>query len=414
MPRCRLSLLLLLCTAGVAEAQPPKPLYTATKTVPIGAPDRWDLLAFDPGSHRVYIAHGDRVTVVDGQSGAPIGRVESYPGGTHGVAIVPALGRGYTDDGHAGTANSFDLETLKPLKSIPAESDADALIFDRASGHVLVIDSDPGKITVIDPKSDTAIATLDAGGKLEMGVADDAGKVFINGEAKREIVRMDTRTNRIDAHWTIPGCESPHGLAIDSKSRRLFSTCANRVMAVLDADNGKLVASLPIGARTDGAAFDPITKRAFSSNGDGTLTVIAEESPHSFTVLGTVTTLPGARTMTLDPQSGRLYLAAADMKINEAADPKDFRHRYTVTPGSAKLLFLDPELDAAITMEQASTLALKAHAGKIVDKELEREAGGSGLRYSFVIASDGAKYQVGVDAHTGKILENSKEGLNPD
>jgi DNA-binding beta-propeller fold protein YncE len=340
MPHYRLSLLLLLlCTAGMAEA---KPLYTLTKTVAIGVPDRWDLLTFDPGSHRVYVAHGDRVTVVDGYSGALIGHVEGYSGGTHGVAIVTGLARGYTDDGDAGTANSFDLKTLKPLATIKAQADADAMIFDPASGHVFVIDSDPGKITVIDPKTDTAIATLDAGGKLEIGAADGAGKVYVNGEAKREIVRVDTRTNQIDAHWPMPACESPHGLAIDAKSRRIFSSCENNVMVVVDADNGKQIASLPIGSRTDGAAFDPRTRRAFSSNGDGTLTVIAERGPNSFAVLGTVPTMLGARTMTLDPRSGRLYLVAADMKINESADPKDFRHRYAVTPGSAKLLFLDP------------------------------------------------------------------------
>jgi YVTN family beta-propeller protein len=327
------------CAACVAEE---RPLYTITKTVAIGAPDRWDLLTYDVDSGRVYVAHGDRITVVDGQSGEVIGNIAGYAGGTHGVAIVPGSGRGYTDDGKSGTAGSFDLGTLKALNTIKADEDADAIVFDPSSGHIFVVDSDPGRITVIDPRTDTVIATLDGGGKLEIGAADGNGKVYVNGEARREILRIDAKTNRVDAHWPIPGCASPHGLAIDAPSRRVFSSCENNVMEIIDADSGKLVAELPIGSRSDGAAFDPGTRRAFSSNGDGTLTVIGEKSPTSFISLGSVPTMRGARTMTLNPRTGRLYLVAADYSVNESVDAGDFRHRYSVIPGSAKLLFLDP------------------------------------------------------------------------
>ena len=338
MPYKRLSIL-LLCLASAAQAAP---LYTLTKTVPIGGPDHWDLLTFDSSSNRVFIAHGDRVTVVDVQEGTVVGNVEGFTGGTHGVAIVPALHRGYTDDGEAATANSFDLKTLKVLKSIPAAADADAIVFDSRSGYLFVIDSDPGKITVIDPATDTVLTTLDGGGKLEIGVADGHGKLYVNGEAKREILRIDTRTLDIDARWPIPDCESPHGIAVDTQHHHLFSSCANQLMVVVSAQDGALLASLPIGAHTDGAAYDPTRQRAFSSNGDGTLTVIGEPTPDKFTVLDNVPTSLGARTMTIDPKSGRLFLVAADLKVNEAVDPKDFRHRYTATPGSAKLLIYDP------------------------------------------------------------------------
>jgi YVTN family beta-propeller protein len=338
--RWLVSLLFSVCySVGMAAD---KPLYTITKIIPIGAPDRWDLLTFDGESHRVYIAHGDRVTVVDGRSGDVIGNIDGYAGGTHGVVIVPHSGRGYSDDGGAGTVASFDVKTLRPLNTIKADADADAIVFDPASGHVFVVDSDPGKITVIDPRTDNVIATLDGGGKLEIGAADGTGKVYINGEEKREVLRIDARSNKIDARWPISPCASPHGLAIDAKSRRIFCSCANNLMMIIDADSGNQIAALPIGARTDGAAFDPRSQRAFSSNGDGTLTVIAEETPSSFVSLGTVPTMPGARTMTLDPKSGRLYLVAADMQVNEAVDPKDVRHRFSVLPGSVKLLFLDP------------------------------------------------------------------------
>ncbi len=330
---------LLLCLASTTQAGP---LYTLSKTVPIGAPDRWDLLTYDHGSQRVYIAHGDRVTVVDVPAGTVAGNVEGYPGGTHGVAIIEALKRGYTDDGHAATANSFALDTLQPLAAIPAADDADAIVYDRTSGHLFVIDSDPGKVTVIDPKTNAAIMTLDGGGKLEIGVADGLGHVYVNGEAKREILRIDTRSNTIDARWPIPDCESPHGIAVDSRGHHLFSSCANRKMMVVSTQDGSVLASLPIGARTDGAAFDPNTRRAFSSNGDGTLTVIGESQPGRFAVLDTVATAIGARTMTIDPKTGEIFLVAGDVTENASADPQDFRHRYVVTPGSAKLLIFDP------------------------------------------------------------------------
>jgi DNA-binding beta-propeller fold protein YncE len=330
---------IVFATQAFAQSQP---LYRVTKTVPLGAPDRWDFVVFDPASQEVFVAHGDRVTVVDGDTGKLIGNVEGLPGGTHGIAIVPGTKRGYTDDGRAGTAASFDLDTLNLVKTIRAEVDADAIVFDPTSGHVFVVDGDPGKLTVIDPKSDSPIATIDAGGKLETAVAGGNGKLYVNGEEKNEIIRIDTATNQIDARWSIPNCTSPHGLAIDPEAHRLFSSCVNNVLVVVDADTGATIATLPIGTRSDGAAFDPKRKRIFSSNGDGTVSVIAERDANTFLTVASIATTQGARTMAVDPVSGRLYVVAADTTINPSADPADFRHRYVVTPGSAKLLFIDP------------------------------------------------------------------------
>ncbi|MFZ2019113.1 MAG: YncE family protein [Methyloceanibacter sp.] len=320
----------------------PIPGYSLTKTVALGAPDHWDFVVFDPASHKVFVAHGDRVTVVDGGTGEIIGNVDGLPGGTHGVAVVSGTDRAYTDDGRAGTAASFDIDKLTLIKSIKADADADAIVFDPVSGQVFVVDGDPGKLTVIDPKTDSAVATIDGGGKLETAVAGGNGKLYVNGEEKREILRVDTANNEIDAHWPIPNCKSPHGLAFDSITHRLFSSCANNVLVVVDSDTGATVATLPIGSRSDAAAFDPKRKLIFSSNGDGTLSVIAEKDANSFEAVASVPTALGARTMALDPETGRLYLVTADMTINPAADPSDFRRRYIVTPGSAKLLFLDP------------------------------------------------------------------------
>lgn len=337
-----------IATATTAPAMAQTaPGYHITKMVPLGLPDRWDYVVYDRASHRVYVSHGDRVTVVDGRSGAVIGQVEGFPGGTHGIAIATASGRGYTDDGRAGEAGSFDLATLKVQQRIKAAADADAVAFDPRSGHVFVVNGDPGTLTVIDPKTDSAIATVQAGGKLEYAVADGSGKLYVNGEEKKEIVRIDTSTNQVDAHWPIPNCDSPHGLAVDPASHRLFSSCANKVLVVVNTDSGATVASLPIGAGTDAAAFDPKRRLVFSSNGrDGTLSVIREQDPNTFVAVGEVTTAVTARTMAVDPDSGRIFLVAADIDPNVAAPaagaPAGPPRRPALLAGSTKLLFLDP------------------------------------------------------------------------
>jgi YVTN family beta-propeller protein len=325
-------------TASAAAAQA-APNYRVTRTVPLNAPDRWDYVVFDPGSSRVFVAHGDRVTVVDGHDGTVVGQIEGFPGGTHGIAISSATGQGYTDDGRAGMAGAFDLKTLKTGKMIKAEEDADAIAFDPTSGHVFVINGDSAKVTVIDPKTNTAIATIDGGGKLEFAVAGGNGKLYVNGADKKEIVRIDTRTNQVDAHWSVANCTSPHGLAIDPATHRLFSSCVNSVLVVVNTDDGSTVATLPIGRGTDAAAFDPKRKLIFSSNGiDGTLSVIQEKDANTFVSVGTIKTAVTARTMSLDPKTGRLYLAAADL---DPQSPTNGRPR--PVPGSLKLLFLDPE-----------------------------------------------------------------------
>jgi YVTN family beta-propeller protein len=329
----------------------PAPHYEVTKTVALGAPDRWDYVVFDPASGRVYVAHGDRVTVVNGRTGAIVGDVQGFPGGTHGIAIVGAYGRGYTDDGRAGEAGAFSLETLKVEKRIKAADDPDAITFDPVSGHVFVVNGDPGTLTVIDPRTDAAIATVEVGSQLEYAVAGGDGKLYVNGVAKREIFRVDTRTNQVDARWPIPGCVSPHGLAMDSARRRLFSSCENGELVVINADSGAVVTTVPIGSGTDAAAFDPRRELIFSSNGgDGTLSVIEERDPGTYVPIAAVKTALTARTMSLDPRTGRLYIVAADVDARALAAAQALaargdrpRRHVSIVPGSLKLLFLDPE-----------------------------------------------------------------------
>lgn len=321
--------------------------YHLTRSVPLGAPERWDYVVYDAPSHRVYIAHGDHLTVVNGRTGKVIGQIEGMPGGTHGIAISHAAGLGYTDDGEAGEAVAFSLRTLKVVKHLKAAPDSDAVTIDPTSGHVFVVDGDPGLLTVIDPKRDRVVATVHVGSKLEYAVAGHNGKVYVNGVEKREIYRIDTKTNQVDATWPISDCQAPHGLAVDTATHRLFSSCENERLMVVNADTGGIVATVPIGRGTDAAAFDPTHKLVFSSNGmDGTLSVIREVDANTFVPAGTIKTALSARTMGLDPVSGRVFLAAADTTAEAMAAARAARMagKHGPSPfaaGSFKLLFFD-------------------------------------------------------------------------
>ena len=346
-PRHRVLVAMLalpLIQAAQAQSASQMPAYHVVQTVPLGAPDRWDYLVYDRPSHRLYVSHGDTLSVLDGQSGAMVGTVTGVTGGTHGIGISAATGKGYTVDGQAGQAVAFDLKTFKTGAHLKADADADGIAFDPSSGHVFVVDGDPGKLTVVDPKTDSVITNIDLGGKLEYAVSGENGKVYVNGEANKEIVRVDTASNTVDAHWPNPGCTSPHGLAIDTASHRLFISCANAVLTVMNADTGAVLATLPIGQGSDGAAFDPKRKLAFASNNDGTVSVIREVDARTFVSAGSIKTAVTGKNMTIDPDTGRLYVAVADIdpKAAVAPGPGGRPGRPKPLPGSLKILFIDP------------------------------------------------------------------------
>ena len=325
-------------SSATAAAAADAPRYAVVKTVALGSPDRWDYVTFDPASGRVYVAHGDRVSVVDGRTGARVGEVTGMPGGTHGVALSHATGEGFTDDGEAGVARAFDLKTLRAGRTFKAADDADGMALDPTTGRVFVVDGDPGELTVIDPARHAVVATIEAKAKLESAVADGAGGLFVNGASTGEVLRVDTRSNAVVARFPVPDCEKPHGLAMDRAARRLFVSCVNSRLVVVNADTGAEVAALPIGRGTDAAAYDPVRHRVFSSNGlDGTLTVISQDGADAYHVAATIDTAVTARTMAIDPRSGRLYIAEAQAEPAMAAGA-----RPRPKPGSLKLVFLDP------------------------------------------------------------------------
>jgi YVTN family beta-propeller protein len=336
---------LLAAASALTPVVAAAPLYKISQTVKLGGSERWDYLYADPLTHRVYVSHGDQVTVVDGSSGKLIGSVGSFPGGTHGIAIDDASSRGYTDDGKAGKAEVFDLKSLKTLGSIDAQDDADGIAYDPKTRHVFVVDGDAGKITVIDAAANKAIATIDVGGKLEFAGVNGSGKLFVNGNERNELVRIDIATNQVEERWNFTKCQKPSGLAVDWAHDRVFSSCRNGVMEIKNGETGATVAVLPIGAGTDAAKFDAVRQRAFSSNGrDGTVTVIHEDGPDQFRVEGTVTTEKNARTMAVDDSTGRLYLTTADTVGGPPAAPSPGQppKRPMMVAGSARLLILDP------------------------------------------------------------------------
>jgi YVTN family beta-propeller protein len=323
--------------------------YHLSGSVPLGAPDRWDYVVYDAPSHRVYVAHGDRVTVVDGHDGRIVGTVAGLPGGTHGIAISHADGLGFTDDGQAGEAAAFSLKTLKVVKRLKAGDDADAVTIDPGSDRVFVVNGDPGTITVIDAHQNQVVATVAVGSKLEYAVPGDNGKLYVNGVATQQIYRVDIKTNRVDASWPIRQCEAPHGLAIDVATHRLFASCENSRLVVVNADTGATVATVPIGRGSDAAVFDPTRRLIFSSNGqDGTISVIREVDADTFVPGGTIQTQSSARTMSVDPRSGRLYVAAAEVDPQAMAAFLAARgtgqrpRRMPFVSGSLKLLLIDP------------------------------------------------------------------------
>lgn len=314
------------------------PAYRLATTIPLGAPDRWDYVVSDPANRRVYVAHGDRLAVLDAGSSTLIGSVEGIAGGTHGTAISAATGLGVTDDGKAGTAVLFDPKSLKVVKLIPADDDADGIAADPLTGYMFVIEGDPGAITVIDPKAQSAVATIRAGEKMEYAVAGEPGAIYVAGEANRDLLKVDARTDQIVARWPTPDCASPHGLAYDASAKRLFMGCVNSLMMVVDATGGRIVAKLPIGRGSDAIAFDPQRRRVFSSNGlDGTVTVYQQRSPDRYEALELVRTLVSGRTMAVDAPTGRLFVAAADTTPNPTPGG-----RPRPVPGTLRVLVFEP------------------------------------------------------------------------
>ena len=313
--------------------------YHRAQEILLGGDGGWDYLTFDEGTRRLYVSRSSQVIVFDPDSGKTVGMIPETPG-VHGIAVAPELGTGYTSNGRDGTVTVFDLRTLRQRERITVGSNPDAIVYEPATKRVFAFNGASRTASVIDAQTGSVIDTLPLGGKPEFAVADGHGAIFLNLEDKSEVEKIDARRLSIDVHWPVAPCQNPSGISMDVAHRRLFVGCANRLMAIVDADLGRVITTLPIGSGCDATAFDSQANLALSSNGDGTLTVVREESPDRFVVVDNVATKVGARTMAVDPQQRRVYLVTAEFGPRPAATADQPRPRPSIIPGTFSLLVM--------------------------------------------------------------------------
>jgi YVTN family beta-propeller protein len=283
--------------------------YHLVGEIKIGGDGGWDYLTADSAARRLYVSHATHVVVVDLDSGKIVGDIPDTPG-VHGIAIAPELNRGFVSNGRGNNVTIFDLKTLKATGTAATGENPDSIRYDSKSGRVFAFNGRSKSASVIDAKTGSVAATIPLPGKPEFSVADGTGKVYVTIEDTNEIVEIDAARAAVTKKYPLTGCDGPSGLAFDAKGRRLFSVCSNRVMAVSDPGAGKVIATPAIGAGSDGAAFDPGTGYAFSSNGDGTLTVV-QQTGGKWDVLENIATERGARTIAVDEKTHKVYLPTA-------------------------------------------------------------------------------------------------------
>jgi DNA-binding beta-propeller fold protein YncE len=303
-------LVILCCLIFGVSAHASDYGYHVIKRLKVGGEGGWDYLTVDGPARRLYVSRSTHVMVMDLDSDKVVGDIPDTSG-VHGIAIASDLNRGYTSNGKADTSTIFDLKTLNILGQVKTGANPDAIVYDPASKRVFTFNGRSHDATVFDALSGKIVRTIALGGKPEFAVADGKGLVYVNIEDTGEVVEIDGLNARELRRFSLKPCDEPAGMGLDSEHGRVFSGCHNRIMTVLDTKAGKLIASLPIGEHVDGNGFDPGTGLAFSSNGDGTLTVAAEVSPGAFEVVETVATQFGSRTMAVDPLTHNIYLPAA-------------------------------------------------------------------------------------------------------
>src|SRR5579872_308815 len=273
------------------------PGYHVINTYKLGGEGGWDYLTMDSSSRRLYISRATHVIVIDADSGKPVGDIPDTPG-VHGIALAPELGRGFVSNGREGTVTIFDIETLKPIAKVKVGDNPDAILYDPATKRVFTFNGKSQDSTAIDGAKGTVLGTIKLEGKPEFAASDGKGEIFVNIEDKSQLDAIDPNKLEVKSRWPLAPCQEPSGLSIDRKNRRLFVGCDNKMMAVVDADSGRVLATPAIGEGVDATAFDPETGLAFASCGqDAVLTVVKEESPNKFAVAENVPTKRGARTL---------------------------------------------------------------------------------------------------------------------
>lgn len=327
VPRLILISASLLLLASWTFARPADSGYHLLKTYPFGAApgsttEYFDYITVDPAARRVYLSRGTAVEVMNADTGELVGYVEGFKR-QHGVALAPEVGRGFITDGTLAQVTIFDLKTLKTLGTVKAADDADCVVYDPATKRVFTMNGDSHSSTVIDAKTGDVLKTIDLGGAPEFAVADGKGMIYANLANVSQIAAIDARTFEVKAKWPAAPSGNSTALAMDREHRRLFSAGRNpQMLIVMDADSGKVIQSFPISAVTDAAAYDPATKMIFVSTREGNIHVFHEDSPDQYSVVDTVKSEVGAKTMGLDAKTHKLFLDTSDFGPPPAPTPQ--------------------------------------------------------------------------------------------
>ena len=331
----------VLLLGGLALANPPEGGYHLLRKYTLGAApggkEYWDYITFDASTRRLYISHNTEVKVVDADSGAIIGSIPDLKR-VHGIALVANLGRGFISDGGADEAVVFDLKTLKVTGHIKTGGNPDCILYEPASKHIFTMNGKSNDATVIDPTTETVVATIPMGGRPEYAVADGQGMIYDNIEDKDEVVALDSRTNTVKARWPIAPSGGATAMEMDVEHRRLFIGGRNKVLAIMDADTGKVLQTFPIGDGVDTNIYEPKTALLFTATREGTLHIFHEDTPDKFSLVETVKTEFGARNMALDPKTHKLFIDTADFAPAAAPTTEQPKPQPTPVSGTFRLL----------------------------------------------------------------------------
>jgi len=312
--------------------------YQFVTEIPIGGEGGWDILTIDSAASRLYLSHATKVVVVDLITNTVAGEIADTPG-VHAFVPVPEVRRGFSSNGKESKSSVVDLTTLKTTSKIDTGPNPDAIVYEPRHGEVYICNHTGNSITVINSKAATVSATIPLGGNPEFAAVDEtAGRVYCNIEEKSEVAVINADKHEVIAHWSLAPGEGPSGIAVDATHHRLFSVCHNKMMVMLDTESGKVVDTVPIGAGVDGCAFDDARQLAFASCGDGTTIIAREVAPRKLTVIQTLKTERGARTMALDPKTHRIYLPSAKFEPAPPPPPGVSPARPSIVPNTLKLL----------------------------------------------------------------------------
>jgi DNA-binding beta-propeller fold protein YncE len=315
--------------------------YAISGRIPLESDNGWDYLITDSANAQLYVSHGTEVDVVDLAAEKPIGKITGMKR-IHGIALANDLNRGFISDGGDDAVVIFDLKSRVVLQKVQAGKNPDGILYDPYSKRAFAFNGRSNDVTAIDATSGKVAGTVGLDGKPEFPVTDGKGNVYVNIEDKSEIVQIDPQALKVKKTWPISSCEEPSGLAIDLNARRLFSVCSNNKMAVVNADSGQVVSTVAIGNGPDATAYDPVNKLVFSSNGEGTLTIVRQDGPDKYTVLANLPTERSARTMALDTKTHKVYLSAAQLGPAPEATADNPHPRPKMVPGSFHVLVVSP------------------------------------------------------------------------